>query len=267
MSHLCIEMNYPNKITVLGPVTIDSATVTPRQRALIAALVLNNANGATTDALADAIWGRRTPESARASIQNQVARLRNTFGADLIKTREDRYFVAATTDADQFETLITPWLNQPPSGRAVPVLGSALDLWRGTPFEDIHDHFAASIERARLEHIRGLAIESYTLALLTQGQLGNAIGELSVRTVAAPFHERAWGLLMISLYESGRRTEALQAYGRFADLLHAELAAEPSAALKRLRQAVALDEPLDVRESLDVRATATSRPLIALATA
>ena len=49
MSHLYIEMNYRNQINVLGPVAIDGATVTPRQRALIAAIVLHKSNGATAD--------------------------------------------------------------------------------------------------------------------------------------------------------------------------------------------------------------------------
>lgn len=248
------------KIALLGPVTIDGVSITKSQRALISALAVHQNAGANADSVADIMWGNRVPISARASVQNQVARLRNTFGPELIHTQRDRYRLGGTTDIAQFEMLLSPWLHQPLSKKAIPLLTAALELWRGIPFENVDEHVYAVVERTRLEHLRGLAIERLAIARLLQGQFTLTIGELLVRTTAAPFHERAWELLMIALYVSGRRTEALHSYADFEEQLSTELAAKPSLVLRRLREVIALDEPLDVIESLRLCEQTVSAP-------
>ena len=257
------------EIALLGPVTIGGASITKSQRAVISALVLHQECGATADAIADFIWGSRVPSSARASVQNQIARLRNTFGAQMIHTQNDRYHLRGTTDITRFELKISPWLRQPLNKSAIPALTAALELWRGRPFEDIDENVHALVERTRVEHLRGLAVERLAIARLLQDQFTLTIGELLVRTRAAPFHERAWELLMIALYISGRRTEALQNYAEFENLLDTEFAAKPSLAIRRLRGVIALDETLDVIDSLRMseQSVADHHSLHVLATA
>jgi len=257
------------RVALLGPVTIDGISITKSQRALISALGVHQHSGANVDAIADVVWANRVPISARASVQNQVARLRNTFGPELIHTQRDRYRLGGTTDIAQFEMLLSPWLHRPLNNNAIPALTAALELWRGIPFEDIDEQVYAVVERTRLEHLRGLAVERLAIARLQQGQFTLTIGELLVRTTAAPFHERAWELLMIALYISERRTEALQSYTQFEEHLSTELAAKPSLVLRRLRETIALDEPLDVIESLRLceQSVDSPRSLQALATA
>jgi DNA-binding SARP family transcriptional activator len=87
-------------VTVLGPVTIDGVAVTRRQQIVLAALASFGDDGAGTDRLIEAVWPDAIPRSARASLQNQVARLRAGFGADAIETIDDGYRLRRSTDAE-----------------------------------------------------------------------------------------------------------------------------------------------------------------------
>jgi DNA-binding SARP family transcriptional activator len=51
-----------------------------KQRALLAALLLNAGRAVSLDELAEALWGPDPPPSARVTIQNYVMRLRKALG-------------------------------------------------------------------------------------------------------------------------------------------------------------------------------------------
>jgi DNA-binding SARP family transcriptional activator len=70
---------------LLGPLVVrrDGAIVpvtARRQRAVLAALVLNAGRVVGPDELAEALWGAVPPRTARVSLQNYVMRLRNALG-------------------------------------------------------------------------------------------------------------------------------------------------------------------------------------------
>ncbi len=66
---------------VLGPARVRDVLVTPKQRALVAALALAGPNGTCIERLADAVWGDRPPQSvssgtsAKPAIAPSVAKL------------------------------------------------------------------------------------------------------------------------------------------------------------------------------------------------
>src|SRR5690606_8797953 len=95
-------------VAVLGPTTVEGTTVTDRQRALLAALGLHG-DGADTPTLVDAVWGGTAPRSARQSLQNQVSRLRNRWGAGLIVTEGTTYRLRADTDVDEVSAVARRW--------------------------------------------------------------------------------------------------------------------------------------------------------------
>ena len=232
------------EVRVFGPVVVGERSVTPRQRALLSALALHHEQGATVETVADAVWAGRPPASARASIQNHVARLRAEFGPHLIVTSGNRYHLDSDLDVARFEALGTLWLTRVPTVAAVADLDEALGLWRGAPYEVLVEHGPADVERTRLEHLRGQLDERLAIAHMLTGDHTRAIAGLTVRTRVAPFHERAWELLIAALFHSGRRTEALAAYEQFRQLVRAELSTEPSASTRRLRDAVEAADPL-----------------------
>lgn len=224
-------------VAVLGPTTVDGTSVTDRQRALLAALVLHR-GGIDTSTLVDAIWGGRPPRSARQSLQNQVSRLRAAWGADLLVTEGTTYRLRAATDVEQVGAAADRWLGRPADARAVPVLQSAVARFRGTPYADLPEHGPAEPERARLAELRLQLAEHLAVSRLVAGDPGPAARELAVLTELDPFREHGWALLMVALQRSGRRTDALAAYERAATTLRRELGAEPSAGLRRLRDDV-----------------------------
>ena len=66
-----------------------------------------------------------------------------------------------------------------------------------------------------------------------------------------PLRERLWAQLMVALYRCDRQAEALRAYQRLCTVLGEELGIEPSPDLRRLEEAILLQESdLDVPEGL-----------------
>ena len=247
-------------VATLGTVQVPGYCVTPAQRSLLAALVLTRRTGATNDVLTASLWPRDAPPSARASVQNQIGRLRRTVGADAIVSRDGRYFLTTATDVDHFEDVAAATAR--PVGTLEPAtIEGALSLWRGTPYDELADDHEAQVARVRLESMRTRLIERLAVERLSRGKYDDAAASLRVHVAAEPFHERAWELLIAARYLAGRRTEALAEYIVLEELLADRLDIHPSAALRRLRVTVATERPLYVNELIAPNPTAAIQRL------
>src|SRR4051794_10085845 len=88
---------------LLGPleVVVDGQPVTlggPKQRALLAMLLLHRGRAVSTDSLIDAIWDERSPPSAAHLIQVYISQLRKVLGAETVLRRPPGYLLAASDD-------------------------------------------------------------------------------------------------------------------------------------------------------------------------
>ena len=95
---------------ILGPleVTSESGPIAlggPRQRALLAALLLRVGRVVPTDQLVDELYGAEPPKTAIASLQNSVAALRKALGPDVLVTRSPGYVLTLVTRADRRASL------------------------------------------------------------------------------------------------------------------------------------------------------------------
>jgi DNA-binding SARP family transcriptional activator len=77
---------------LLGPVEVvgEGGAVAlggPKQRALLAELLLRRGSAVPRERLVDALWGDRPPASAVSSLQVYVHGLRRAVGADRFETR------------------------------------------------------------------------------------------------------------------------------------------------------------------------------------
>ena len=88
------------------------------------------------------------------------------------------------------------------------VLGEALALWRGRPYEDFAYESFAQAEIARLEELRLEAVELRVDADLRRGLAAELVGELEGLARQHPLRERLTALLMLALYRSDRRADA-----------------------------------------------------------
>jgi predicted ATPase/DNA-binding SARP family transcriptional activator len=225
---------------ILGPLEVleDGRSVKlggAKQRALLAVLLLHANRVVSTDALLEALWGDRPPETAPKALQVYVSRLRKTLGAERIVTASSGYRIAVEPgefDLERFRTLV-----------AAGSFHQALGLWRGDALADFaYEPFAQS-EIARLEELRLACLERRIEADLASGDHAALVGELEQLVRAHPLRERLRAQLMLALYRSGRQADALDAYQDAYTALSEQLGIEPSKGLRDLQQAILNQDP------------------------
>jgi len=244
----------------------------PKQRALLAMLLLSPARVVSADRLVEDLWGGEPPADPSGALQVQVSRLRQVLGPGLVESRRPGYVLAvepAAVDAVRFEGLAAQGTAALAAGRpdAAALLAQALALWRGPALAEFADRPFALAEAARLEERRLAAAEAWVEAELALGHHAAVVGDVRRLAEAQPLRERLWGQLMLALYRSGRQAEALRAYGTLRASLSDELGIPPAPALQRLEEAVLLQKPeLDwepprVARAADVRAARLRTPV------
>ncbi len=214
----------------------------PRQRALLAALLVS-ANEVVPDAvLLDRLWGDDPPGSGSTALRVRVSQLRKLV-PDAIVTRPPGYMLVAEPeriDVRRFERLLAEGcdvLGSDPE-RGAAILREALALWRGPALADVGAAPFAAREAARLEELRFVALESAIEAELGLGRHVESIAELDALVAEKPLRERLRRLLMLALYRSGRQARALAVYREGRTRLVEELGIEPSVQLRELEAAI-----------------------------
>ena len=244
---------------VLGPLEAvqDGRSIAlggPKQRALLALLLLNANEVVSSDRLIDELWGQEPPETVRTVLQVYVSRLRKELGQALA-TRPPGYVLRVEPgelDLDRFEELAAQGRRALTAGDAVVAsgrLGEALACWRGPALADLAFEPFAQREIARLEEARVACLEGRIEADLALGRNAELVGELEALVAAHPLRERLRSQLMLALYRSGRQAEALETYQQTRRSLVDELGIDPSSELQRLEKAILNQDPgLDLPE-------------------
>ena len=216
----------------------------PKQRALLAILLLERGRAVSIDRVVGMLWPSEPPATATKTVQVYVAQLRKALGEGVLVTRGRAYAVDLERnelDVDRFEELSRDGRRLLAAGdaeEAAARLGEALGLWRGAPLADFtYEDFAQS-EIARLEEERLVALEARIDADLALGRNEGLVPELRALVDRFPHRERLRAQLMIALYRSGRQAEALEEYRAARETLLAELGLEPSRQLQELERAI-----------------------------
>jgi DNA-binding SARP family transcriptional activator len=241
---------------VLGPLEVwrDGAQIPlgkPRERALLALLLLRANEVVTRDELVDRLWGDEPPPTAKAALHNAVSALRRALGEEAIETVAPGYRVhvaADELDALRFETLVREARGAPAATRA-DLLRTALAQWRGLPLVELPIGSDLQAEIVRLEELQLLALEDRIDADLELGRHHDLVPELQALVERHGVRERLWSQLMLALYRSGRQAEALAAYRRAHGTLTEELGIEPGPALRALQRSILVQQPGLVRHA------------------
>ena len=256
------------QINVLGPIEVvrDGRPVRlsgQRQRALLAALVLEHGKVVSVDRLVDALWDARPPMTARAKVQAHVCALRQVAGgagddggerAGWLLTRPPGYLLSTARvglDLTEFEALSR--LGDAAAGRGEPMaasalFGRALGMFRGTSFADVVSPLIRAAGQA-IEDRRLLMVEAKAEADLGLGRPESVVSELRPWVAAHPLRERLRGLLMLAFYRLGCRADALCLYREGRRILVAELGLEPGPQLRDLHQLILADGAAPLRPS------------------
>ena len=229
----------------------------PRQRAVLALLLLEANRVVSMDRLAEDVWGGDPPEGWATTLQTYVFHLRRALEPDrsrgaaggVLVTRDRGYLLRVDRehlDAALFQDGFTAGRAALEAGRyaeAAETLRQALDLWRGPVLADLADYAFTRPEAARLEELRLAALEARIDADLALGRHDALTAELEQLAAEHPLRERLHGQLMLALYRCGRQAEALAAYRRVRDLLADELGIDPGEPLRRLHASVLAQDP------------------------
>jgi DNA-binding SARP family transcriptional activator len=235
----------------------------PKQRSLLAILLLHANQVVSTDRLIDDLWTDAPPTTAAKSIQVYVSRLRKQIGEGRLVTRTPGYLLhveRSELDLARFEQFTRQASKSDPRS-AAQTLRQALALWRGPALADIAYEPSVQTEVARLEELRLAALEERIDADLASGRHTQLVGEVQALVADNPLRERLRCQLMLALYRSGRQVEALDVYHEARRTLAEELGLEPSEQLRRLQQAILQqDSALDVPAERSGRAPARPPP-------
>jgi DNA-binding SARP family transcriptional activator len=239
---------------VLGPVEVvlDGGPVAlgaPKQRGLLALLLVNRRRVVTADQLIDGLWGEEPPSSALQSLQVYVHGLRRVLGSERIETAGRGYRAVVTEeelDLDRFERMLERGRAELDTGRvedAADDLREALAVWRGPAVANVPEETRRAAEAEPLEELRLTALELRYDAELACGRHDGVVAELEALTAEHPYRERFLQQQMLALYRCGRQADALDVYREARRVLADELGLEPSPALQELELAILRQEP------------------------
>jgi DNA-binding SARP family transcriptional activator/pimeloyl-ACP methyl ester carboxylesterase len=233
----------------------------PRQRAVLALLLLDADRVVSRHRLADELWPAEAPDSAPKMVQAYVSGLRRVLPEGTIRTHPSGYSIHVgdgSLDLHHFERLFAQGRDALSAGEArtaSELLREGLALWRGRPLQELAAPLAVA-ELRRLEDLHLAALETRIEADLALGRHAGVIGELETLVAAHPLRERLRASQMLALYRSGRQSEALAAYRDARETLVEELGLEPSPLLRDLeRRILEHDEAIDTPPPAEPRRT------------
>jgi DNA-binding SARP family transcriptional activator len=204
---------------------------------------------ASADRLIDLLWGDGQTANPVNALQAQIGQLRRTLGPAAILTTEAGYTLTTgpdEVDVVRFKQLVAKGRRLAADGEMAPAsaaLGEALRLRRGKPLAEFTYASFFDAERAHLDELTLVAIESRAGADLGLGHYGELAGELEARCREHPLRERLWELLILALYRDGRQAEALRAYTEIRDRLVDQLGIDPGPALRELHARILAQDP------------------------
>ncbi|MBA2894041.1 AfsR/SARP family transcriptional regulator [Nonomuraea soli] len=243
------------RFVVLGPVTVSVSKdgrpaegLAPRQRAVLAYLLLHAGTVISAERLIGAMWGMAAPDTARAQLQASIAAIRKVLRAEgaegLLATRGGGYAIdleAGQLDLHEFTGLVTTAAGLGPA-QAAAQIRRALGLWQGEALADVNADFVAQA-RVRLEERRLGAVEQLAELGLKLGGHKAVAEELGAQVAAYPLRERLARQLMLALHRSGRQSDALAVGRTFRATLADQQGLDPGREFEQLEQSILRDDP------------------------
>src|SRR6201992_938620 len=259
---------------LLGPLemTVDGTVVplgTPKQRAVLAMLLMNRNSPVGVERLITAVWEDEPPSGARASLHSYVSNLRKLLTGARIDPRAvlvaapPGYRLNVTEKACDLGRLIaekTAGVHMAASGRfddASGHLSAALTQWRGPVLEDLRDFEFVDTFATSLVEEKILVHTAKAEAEIACGRASGIITELEALTAEHPYREPLWAQLITAYYLTDRQSDALAAYRRVKTTLAEELGIDPGPTLRSLDERILRQEPLDGKRGAKTRAPRT----------
>jgi DNA-binding SARP family transcriptional activator len=241
----------------LGSVTItdgdrELAVGGPRQRRLLAMLLVHRNSVVSTDRLADVVFAGEPTEAASTTLRSYVARVRRVIDGSEgigVVTQAPGYRLQLPDDAfdvARFEAMVGEARGHSAHGDAIgaaSALRRALGEWRGDAYAEFADEEWAQPEAQRLGELRLAAHEELFDADLSCGRAADLVPEIEFLARQHPLRERVWSLLMLALYRAGRQADALRAFQEHRVAIVEELGLDPGPLLRQLEERILTHDP------------------------
>src|SRR6476469_867978 len=238
-----------DEFRVLGPIAVLRAgeqvhVPVGSQQVVLATLLLRANQVVTVSELVEWLWEDEPPSDAWESAKAYVRRLRRTLDAsELIEALPDGFrLIVADTAVDllRFRRLVREAETLRGAEQLVR-FDDALALWEDEPLASLAPSTAKARAVQTLLEEYGQAIEKRADAYLRLGRHTELVADLHAMTARHPERERAWSQLMVALYRSGKRADALAAYRRARAYLADEFGITPGTELERTHHGVLTD--------------------------
>ncbi|MEO3751907.1 AfsR/SARP family transcriptional regulator [Streptomyces sp. B6B3] len=226
----------------------------PRQRSVLAVLLLQDGRPMSYGGLVDAVWGEEPPAHVRNLVQKYVSGLRRAFAAggdgsappELAWTGSGyRLGGARIDDLAERRALLREALACRDAGdlRAAGRLAARAEaVWRGEFAEGLAGPYLEA-ERRRYAEKRLMVQEARLEADLELGRYPECVHELVREVAAHPLRERLVWLLMLALYRGGRSSDALLAYEDARRRIAERMGSDPGPALRTLHERILRQDP------------------------
>jgi DNA-binding SARP family transcriptional activator len=261
---------------LLGPLQLTVADTplslgTPKQRAVLAMLLINRNHVVGTESLINASWGEEPAPAARASIHTYISNLRKllnsafTSGQGMLGAAPPGYRLTVARgacDLDRFTAEKTAGIRAAAASQfhqASTHLSTALSQWRGPVLEDLRDFGFVEVFAAALAEDRALVQTARAEAEIACGNAGAIIGELESLVAEHSYREPLWAQLITAYYLTERQSDALAAFQRLKATLADELGIDPGPTLLALHQKILRQEPLQPKQIAKVTAVRATR--------
>jgi SARP family transcriptional regulator, regulator of embCAB operon len=261
---------------VLGPLLMTSYGVrvpvgAPKQRAVLAMLLINRNRPVSVESLINAVWGEEPVPAARTSIQAHVSNLRRmlrTAGVDPYQTLASAPpgYQLSVADADcdlgRFVREKAAATHAAAAGRfdeASNHLSLALAEWRGPVLDDLRDFAFVDAFATALMEEKVAAHTARAEAEIACGRAGAVIGELEVLTAEHPYREPLWAQLITAYYVTERQSDALGAYRRLKTALADGLGIDPGPTVSALHERILRQEPVGALRATQATVTTHKR--------
>lgn len=249
---------------LLGPLEVlrDAEICTPsapKQRALLALLLIHANELLTTTTIIDCLWESEPPRTARAALQMYVHALRLILDPcknarrnaarqnPVLATRPFGYILhiqSDQTDLAEFRKLASrgrSWQLAGECAKAHTEYNQALAICRGSALTGLPRLSLVDSFRMRLEEERLAILEERIASDLCLGHSQGTIGELIELCDKYPLREAFYEQLMVAMCLAGRRAEALEVYRRARRVLIDQLGIPPGPQLRAAQQAILND--------------------------
>ncbi|CAM5638899.1 BTAD domain-containing putative transcriptional regulator [Streptomyces canarius] len=237
--------------TLLGDVTIrsrgaDVAPGSPRQRCVLALLLIDANRPVSAQTLLTRVWGDDVPPRAMASLYSYVSRLRalrsdpgDAERWDIVRTpagyvlRTDN----SAVDLFRFRSLVEQARGANDPRQAEASYGRALALWQGEPLAGLRSPWLDAYRLTLAEEHQRARLDYYEL-LLNRGRHVDLVQPLAALAAEQPLDEQVAHLHMLALYRTGQPAAALTAYEQLRKRLVERLGTDPGPRLQELHQRI-----------------------------